>query len=363
MENIKTFLFVLIASLLLSGCAAKQDLPRFVWPAPPDKPRLEFIGNYYSKQELASSRGNELVRSFLGKNTQKVFSTPFGIVSDGQGRVYISDLHLHNVWVFDFNLRTATTISKASLFDSPAGMALDKAGNLFVADSGKGRILKFSAEHKLISNIEGGGMEAPTYLALSPDNRRLYVSESRKHRILVFDADSGKLLREFGKVGIGEGEFNHPQGLAFGPDGQLYVVDSLNSRIQVFDFDGSFIASFGERGDRLWQLESPKDLAFDSDGNLYVVESRSSVVKTFTAKGEILLVTGDGRATSSPFGFSGPKSIFIDQLDRIFVAETLGRRFTIWQYMSDEYLKQKPFTSADRQKLLDYMDEVASGGK
>ncbi len=359
MKTMKLCWTIIAIAFVLSGCAAKQELPRFVWPAPPDEPRLEFVGNYYSEQDLAGKKNSELVQLLVGQRPEILFRTPFGIVSDGQGRVYISDLHVHNVWVFDFNQSTTDTISKSSLFESPAGMVLDKSGNLYVADIEKGRIVKFTSEHKYDGKIEGGEMKAPAYLALSPDGQKLYVSEPTAHRILVFELASGKLLRQFGRNGVGEGEFNHPQGLAFGPDGRLFVVDSLNARIQVFDPEGNFLAKFGERGDQAWQLESPKDLAFDSEGHLYVIEARSSVVKTFTVDGQLLLMTGAGKPSYQPFGFHSPKSISIDSSDRIYVAESLGRRFTIWQYMSKEYLQSKPYTADDRQQLLDYMEKIA----
>lgn len=363
MKNLKVCWLVLVIALLLSGCAVKHDLPRFVWPAPPDEPRLEFAGNFYSERDFTKTRGQEMVRAFLGEQPEIIFKTPFGIVSDGEGRVYISDIHTHNVWVFDFNERTADTISKASLFQSPAGMALDVAGNLYVADVDKGRIVKYAGGRKYDSTIEFEGMDRPAYLAISPDGTRLYVSEPTKHRVLIFDAKTGEFIKQFGKLGLGDGEFNHPQGLAFGPGHRLFVVDSLNARIQSFDADGHFLSSFGSRGDQLWQLESPKDLAFDSEGNLHVIETRSSVVKTFTAEGRLLLVTGEGRASFSPFGFSGPKSIYIDPADRIYVSESLGKRFTVWQYMSKAYKERNPFTVADRQRLMEYIEDVAAGRK
>jgi hypothetical protein len=77
----------------------------------------------------------------------------------------------------------------------------------------------------------------------------------------------------------------------------------------------------------------------------------------------LLLVTGTGRASSSPFGFSVPKAIDIDANDRIYITEALNHRFTIWQYMSKTYLAKNPYTEADKEALLDYMEKVKSETK
>ncbi len=360
MDSIKRFCILLIVVFSFSGCASKPDLPRFVWPAPPDQPKLEFVGNFYSDYDLAMAKGMEKIAIFLGSSPEYVFKTPFGIVSDGKGRVFISDTHVHNVWVVDFNTGSMGPFSRLSLFESPAGMALDAAGNLYVADIDKGRVIKLSQDGRLILSIEDKLLRRPAYLAFSPHNGTLYVSDPLSHRILIFDPQSGEKIGQFGDRGKDMGHFHSPQGLTFGPDGKLYVADTLNARIQVLEPDGRFISAFGERGDRPWQFESPKDLSFDSDGNLYVIDARSSVIKTFRPNGELLLVTGAGGASANPFGFGAPKSIYIDLQDRIYVSEALGKRFSIWQYMNKAYLQRKPYTEADRKKLIKYMEEVAS---
>jgi sugar lactone lactonase YvrE len=152
--------------------------------------------------------------------------------------------------------------------------------------------------------------------------------------------------------------FMSPQGLAFGPDGHLYVCDMLNARIQIFSAEGTYVGQFGERGDQASQFENPKDLAFDSEGNLHIIDGRRSSLYTYTPEGRLLLVTGMGRASSSPFGFSVPKAIDIDVNDRIYITESLGHRFTIWQYMSKKYLAKNPYTEGDKEALLDYMEKV-----
>jgi len=354
----RALLTLLLTAGLLGGCAPTKTLPRFVWPAPPETPRLEYVGNYYSENDFKKSAGEELLAKMVGEDAVYSFRTPFGIVSNSKGVVYISDVHLKNVRVFDFNNRTIEFLLKQPMMKAPAGMAIDEAGNLYIADSQGGAVYVFSPDGTPLAKIsDPEHLSQPAYVAIDPAGGDVYVSDGGGHRIVVFER-SGKYRFSFGQRGQGEGEFLAPQGLAFGPDGNLYVADMLNARVQVLTPQGKFVRMFGERGDGVWQLENPKDLAFDSDGNLYVIDSRRSDLLTYTPDGKLLLSTGEAKPTTSPFGFSTPKSVFIDRNDRIYVTEALGKRFSVWQYMSAAYLQQHPFTEADKQKLQEHMREV-----
>lgn len=355
------FLFFLLIGLsfVLGGCAGKETLPRFVWPLPPDQPRFEYIGNYSSEADFEKSKSEQTLDSFLGRQGESIFLTPYGIATNGKGIVYVSDIHLKNVRIYDFNLRTVNFLVKGTEMVSPFGLAVDSQGNLYVADGGQNKILIFDSDHVLrnrISHVEE--LTRPAYLALNEELGRLYVADGLQNKIVVFSL-AGKFLFSFGGTGDEPGKFFAPQGMAFGPDGNLYVADSLNARVQVLTPDGKPVRVFGERGDQPGQFESPKDLVFDSEGNLHVIEGRRSEIMTFTPEGKLLLVTGAGKASSSRFGFSAPRSIAIDAQDRIYVAEALNKRFSIWQYMSSAWLAKKPYTDVDRKSLIDYLTKMA----
>lgn len=356
-------LLVLVVVVLLSGCASGPKLPRFVWPAPPDDPRLEYVGHYYSEQDFKKSQSQQVMGELLGEAPEATFKTPFGIVSDGKGVVYVSDIHDYNVRVYDFSKRTVRFLTKEPVFRTPTGMAIDSRGFLYVADAGLGRIFVFDADQLPISIIKKEErLKKPAYLALNEGMNRIYVSDGQQSKIVVFDMQ-GNYLFSFGEAGQGEQMLFSPQGIAFGPDGNLYVCDMLNARIQIFTAEGAYVGQFGERGDQAFQFENPKDLAFDSEGNLHIIDSRRSTLYTYTPDGKLLLVTGEGKATLGQFGFSVPKAIDIDVNDRIYVSESLGRRFTIWQYMSKAYLTKNPYTEGDKKQLLDYIEKIRVNAK
>lgn len=350
----KCFLLFLGLTLFLGGCAAEK-LPRFIWPMPPEQPRLEFIGNYYNESSFEKSRKELLLSQITGGSGDANFSSPYGVATDGKGLVYVSDIHLKNVRIYNFNNKTVNFLTKETVMGSPVGMAVDSQGNLYIADSSLSRIYIYGPDHSLRQTISNAQeLSKPVYITVNEKLGRLYVSDALKHRIVVFSL-GGDYLFSFGGLGGDQGHFYAPQGLTFGPDGNLYVADMLNARVQVLTPDGTFIRMFGERGDQNGQFESPKDLAFDSDGNLHVIEGRRSEIATFTPEGVLLLNTGSGAASDSPFGFGAPRSIAIDSSDRIYVAEMTNKRFSAWQYMSAGWLAKHPYGDADRQFLLDYM--------
>lgn len=358
-QRFHTFVFLLALALLLGGCAAKEQLPRLVWPPPPDEPRLEFVGNYYSEDSFEKSERQQFAKQMLGSRGQATFATPFGIASDGKGIVYISDIHLHNVRIYDFNEKTVNFLTKNTQMGTPMGLALDSQGNLYIADSALGKILVYGPDHQPLRNISHVELTKPAYLTINEKLGRLYVSDGVKHKVVVFSL-TGEYLFTIGKHGDYPGMFFSPQGLTFGPDGNLYVADMFNARVQILTPEGEFLRMFGERGDQPSQFELPKDLAFDSAGNLHVLEGRRSDLMTFTPEGRILLVTGGGKPDVSPFGFGTPRGIAIDANDRIYIAEATNKRFTIWQYMSKTYLAKNPYSAEDRAALNAYAARIAA---
>jgi hypothetical protein len=110
----------------------------------------------------------------------------------------------------------------------------------------------------------------------------------------------------------------------------------------VFDADGKFLYTFGERADRISGFEGPKDLAFDSEGNLHILDVRKSALLSYSPDGKLLLFTGGERAMNSPVGFAMPASIWIGKDDRLYITDSFNMRFSVWQYLSEAYLREHP---------------------
>lgn len=353
---------VLVLLLTLVGCASKPGIPRILWPAPPEEPRLEWKGVFYSELDFPKSGLFERsMQALTGKVGEYPFKSPFDIAADNKGRVYITDVHLHNVRVFDFNTRRVSLLFRQPKLKTPLGIDVDSQGNIYIADGAQAKVLVVTPEGRILQAIaDVEQLKRPVFVVVNERLGRLYVSDTSKQQIVVFDL-AGNFLFAFGEPGSSEGHFNAPQGLAIDAANNVFVADTLNARVQVFDQDGKFIRLFGERGDRPYQFDNPRDLAFDSEGNLHIVDARMGQLLSYTPEGRLLLATGGGGRTEQPLGFSTPKGLFIDDNDRIYVADQLNKRFTLFQFLSAAALERDPITDEDKQQLEQFLRKNQDG--
>ena len=176
----------------------------------------------------------------------------------------------------------------------------------------------------------------PTGVAIDKMRQHIYVvdtghNDEQAHQVKVFDLE-GKLIRQIGRRGEGDGEFKFPTFAAVNAQGNLYVVDSANFRIQVFDPDGKFLRKFGRTGNKIGDFARPKAAALDSFGNIYVVDSQWSNIQIFNQKGELLLIFGG--VGFYPGLLFNPSAIAIDKENTIYVSDSFGRRISIYQLIN-----------------------------
>lgn len=346
----KKMLFVVLV-FALAACAAKEEKAkkRIVWPLPPERPRFEWIEVYYSDLDLPRSNFQSKVADFVGEKPGNFFRRPFGIASRGDGKVYVGDVEQSMVKIFNFNDGSLKILGKEEEISilRPLGMALDGEGRLYVADASINRIWVFSASDELMFVFgDKDNMERPSYIAVNDGLGRVYVSDGKGAKIVVYSRD-GKFQFTFGRYGGGDGQFISPQGLAIDDKGRVFVADMNNARIQVFDADGKFLYKFGVRGDKIFNFDTPKDLAFDSEGNLHILDTRKSALLSYTPEGEMLLYLGGEAVINHPLGFALPSSIWIDKNDRVYITDQFLKRFSVWQYLNDEYLEKNPIDPKD----------------
>jgi DNA-binding beta-propeller fold protein YncE len=327
---------LLFPLLLLSPVLSPGDP---VWPLPPQAPRLRFTGAFSGPGDLGMDKGGlfaSIRRLFFGEEKRQLVR-PYGIAVGGAGRrIYVADPGLGAVHVFDLRSHRYSLLQDSRRRDlrSPIGVAVGVGDRLFVSDGERALVFVFSPSNKpLFSFGQGEGLQRPTGMAVSGD--RLLVSDTMGHRVLVYRVrDRGaELLFQFGGRGDGPGLFNFPVDIAVGPDGRIYVNDSMNFRVQVFDAQGKFIRALGRAGDSTGSFQRSKGVALDSDGNLYVVDALADTVQIFDSQARFLLNFGRPGAASGEFWL--PSGLAIDQADRVYVVDSYNRRVQTFQYLKE----------------------------
>ena len=170
--------------------------------------------------------------------------------------------------------------------------------------------------------VEPGKFHHPHDAALGPDGN-LYIADRYNHRVQVFDQE-GNFIRQFGNYGSGNGEFNELTGIHVTPDGKVYVSEWHNARVQVFDAQGKFIRSMGQAGSGEGQLSGPHGVTVDDEGNVYVVEHNNHRVSVFKPDGTYLRQWGS--AGSADGQFQGAIAICRTPDNKIAVLERDGNR-------------------------------------
>jgi len=174
---------------------------------------------------------------------------PCAVAVDDQGAIYLGDLARNAVAKFnsrgDCLLEWGHTGSKPGEFRSPRGIAVGGSGHVYVWDTGNRRVQVFDSEGRFLRSwpaayrlgtVEPWPVTAFEVSACGIAATRddvVYLTDRAAHRVVAFAAD-GTVLGAWGGPGSGPGQFDKPRDVAVGPNGNVYVVDFGNRRIQVF---------------------------------------------------------------------------------------------------------------------------------
>ena len=177
-----------------------------------------------------------------------------------------------------------------------------------------------------------GELQNPSGLAIDRQHRQLYVADAKKHQVLCYSSADGSLIRAIGKRGVDRGEFNFPTNLSVDRQGRLYVADTLNFRIQVFDSAGEVVKTIGTQGDGPGHFNRAKGVGVDSEGHIYIADTSFNNFQIFDGEGNLLLFVG-GTGTG-PGEFLLPAGLFVDDEDRIYIADQGNARVQVFQRVS-----------------------------
>ena len=345
------------------------DTSKIVWPNPPAITRIKYLAFYTgekveppSQKQAKKANWKDRLAGTDPEADRKVktgeryaLGAPYGLAVDSKNRLYVADTKVGAVFVFNTDTRDLEMIRNGheAHFVRITGLAIDDSDRLFVSDNGLKHVVVFNPQRKVEANI-AEGMADPAGIALDNENRFLYVCDTALDQVLVYDADTYKLLRKIGTTGKAHtlttpGDFAAPTNVAVDPDGNLYVADTLNNRVEVFDADGNFSNEFGKAGDGPGYFARPKGIAIDADGHVWVADAVQDRVQVFTKEGRLLIWMGGHGLL--PGQFRALAGLTIDKNNRVFTSEQFPGRVQMFRYITaDEALAEKTKRDAQPEK-------------
>jgi sugar lactone lactonase YvrE len=358
------------------------DVSKLVWPSPPSLPRVRYV-TYLTGQKIdytPAPAKKKQKQSWMDRlaGTQSQTETfnaktfpfqmigPYGIAVDSKGLVYVADQRVGALFIFNTETKDTQLIRNGyeAKFGWINGLAIDDSDRLFVSDGKMRRVLIFNPKHEVENQITEGLVD-PVGLALDNENRFLYVADTQQDQVLVYDADTLKLLRRIGTGGKNHflttpGDFGGPQGVAVDKEGNLYVTDTMNDRVEIFDADGKFISTFGRNGDGPGYFTRPKGIAVDVDGHIWVADQMQDRLQVFNREGQLLTYIGAGHG-ELPGQFKSLVGVAIDKQNRVFTSEQEPGRVQVFRYVTDaETEAEKLKREAELQKKAEERQKAAS---
>jgi len=342
---------IIVLSLLgvvLLGACAKPEVRKFkfVWPEPPEKPRFHYERTLYGTGDIMGEKSGKEKWMEIATGQARVsqgFNKPYHVAVH-KGRIYLSDTVAKKVMVMDVpNARSYSIGDKRDRgkLQKPIGIDIDGNGMVYVADVTGKRVVMYDKDGKFIRGFgegESAALNRPSGVAVNAEGTRVFVVDTggvtanqEEHRVRTYDVATGKHLFDIGTRGGLEGQFNLPLQAAVGPDELLYVLDSGNFRVQVFDQDGNFIRKFGKVGRNYGDFARPKAIAIDPDGLVYVVDTAFSNFQIFTPEGNLLMFIGQRGASGMPGRYQLPAGIDVDEDGRIYFVDQFFRKLDIFR--------------------------------
>ena len=338
---------------------AAFDITKIIWPNPPAITRIKFEAlltgqkidwaGLENKQKpkqswmdrLAGAQPDSQVKDVASKFGFQLLRV-YGVAADSKGNIYAADQGVGAIFIFPKAETEKVELIKNGQdahFALINGLAVDDNDRLFVTDARLHHVLVFSAKHELEASFGAEQLVAPAGIALDTTNRFAYVVDTQQDQVLVFDADTYKLLRRIGTGGkkhtlTSPGDFSLPTHVAVDQQGNVFVTDTLNNRVEIFDADGSFISEFGKPGDGPGRFARPKGITIDCDRHIWVVDELQNRVQVFDKEGQLLIYFG--QQGWYPGQFQAPYAIAYDkQNNRVITSEQFPGRVQIFRYVTD----------------------------
>jgi DNA-binding beta-propeller fold protein YncE len=261
---------------------------------------------------------------------------PMDVTKIGQF-VYVTDTNHQQVQVFDSGGTPAFKFGKKGTgqgqFQFPYGITGDKDGNVYVADLYNNRISIFDSKGKFIKYFTDANKKADflkTPAGLRIYNNHLWITDIQLGKVFEYDLN-GKKLMEIGTATAKDDTLNAPNAVALDDDQNIYVSDTGNQRLVVYDKTGKFKriinGSIDGKGDS--KFVNPRGIGVEANGTLLMVDNMTHYVYGFDKNGKQVFQFGGIGADKDQFYL--PNGLFVDDKGEIFITDTVNQRVALYE--------------------------------
>jgi DNA-binding beta-propeller fold protein YncE len=261
---------------------------------------------------------------------------PSDVAVSENGNIYVLDGVNNRVKVFNNRGEYITSFGRKGSgegeFRQPLGIDLGSSGDIYVADSGNHRVQILNPEGRFKAQIKIPPKNVPadpTDVAVDEKRNRCYVVDNDNHYLLVYGLDTLKLIDTYGSPGSEKRAFRYPFFITLDDKGYLYIVEVINTRVQVLNPEGLFVTFIGGWGVEKGEFFRPKGIAIDRNNRVYVSDSYLGVIQVFDNIGEFRSVLGD-KQTGKVKKFKTPVGICVDKSNRLYVVEMFSDRIGVY---------------------------------
>ena len=205
-----------------------------------------------------------------------------GVAVAPNGTIFVSDYENYKIHVFDAARKFVKSFGQQGAgngqLQSPRSVAISSQGLLYIANGN--RVDALTDNGLFVHRIGTGILKKPFDVTVY--NGLVFVADGGNDCVAVFSED-GMLVRSIGSSGAGARQFDLPTRVAISPDGELYVTDCCNRRIQVFTTQGAYIRQFGNG-----VLHNPFKVLFTGDKHVLIADQTNDRIAAFNQGGELV---------------------------------------------------------------------------